>query len=490
MSIRRGANDRLICIAATLTAAALFIIFGLSPSHAERVAAPVSADCDLGPGKQVGGQLYLIHSCATDRELLNLAKLAMHASDGALRAQETKLAKLRTILDLRQTVLEQLLLIAGQQDVAPEKLAERLVEMSAAHKVLTGEWLAAPAAAEPELEALIKDAREAASTGRYDDVQTFLTKVSVAAETAAQGAPENSAKSFALAAWARAGLGQIALIRAEYREAAIYFEAALRLLADGDAERRDRYGEARAQALYLQGRDRDDTDALREAVEAYRALPAKSAQARRNLGNALLRLGTRTGELAPLQDALTVFRKMLEDFQPAEQSVDWVHAQQDIGATLFRLGLAEKSTTRLEEAVTAFRESLKDDTRTRAPLEWAAAQSSLGTALWTLGGRETGSDRFEATVAAYRQGLMLISRDHTPLDWAARQNNLGAALVSLAERKSSLRSLQDAVAAFRNSLEAYQDESASYYIAGVRDNLDRAERMLKQFRATGKMPAN
>lgn len=61
-----------------------------------------------------------------------------------------------------------------------------------------------------------------------------------------------------------------------------------------------------------------------------------------------------------------------------------------------------------------------------------------------------------------------------------------AALMALSERKSLLINLQEAVAAFRSSLEAYQDDSATYYISGVKDNLDRAERVLKQF--TRKMP--
>jgi tetratricopeptide (TPR) repeat protein len=465
--------------------------------HAERVVAQVSSTCRLGPGNLEGGPLYLIHSCLTDRDLAKLATLAMHVPNGAFRNEEARLSKLRTILDQPQPVLEQFFLIAGQQDVAAEKLAEKLVEMSDAHKVLVGEWLAPSVSAQPDLGAMIKDAREAARAGRLEDAQALLTKASVTAETEAQNAPAMSAKNFALAASARAGLGQIALIRSEYREAAIYFEAALRLLADSDAARQYAYSEARAHALYRQGKDKDDVAALRDAIERYRALlnaaprsgaPARSASLQLNLGNALLRLGARTGETQPLQEALIVFRNALEEFQRARQPLDWARAQQELGATLLRLGLAETGTARLEEAVAAFRESLKEYTRTRAPLEWATTQGSLGTALWSLGGRETGSARFEAAVAAYREGLKQISRDHTPLDWAARQNNLGAALVSLSERKKSLKSLQEAVAAFRNSLEAYQDESATYYIGGVKDNLERAEGMLKEFRLTGKMP--
>lgn len=484
---------------AALIAAASVMILGLAPFGAERAAAPASADCRLVPGKPEGGPLYLIHSCIADRDLLELARVAMQAPGGAARMEAAQLANLSTILGQPPAVIEQFLLIAGQQDVGAEKLADKLVEMSGAHKVLIGEWLADPVAAQPELATLIKDARRAAESGRYEDAHALLTKASVVAETAALGTPAVSAESLGLAAAARAGLGQIALIRSQYPEAAIYFEAALRLVADGNAERRNAYGSARAQALYRQGRDGDDTGALMQAIEAYRGLlnagaadgaAAASAQLRRNLGHALLRLGTRTGALEPLQEALIVFRQTLEDFPRTRQPLDWARAQQDLGATLFRLGLAENSTTRLEEAVTAFLESLKEYTRASAPLEWAAVQSGLGTALWSLGSRGTGHDRFEAAVAAYREGLKQISREHMPLDWAARQNNLGVALVSLAERKTSRRSLQDAVTAFRNSLETYQDESATYYIGGVKANLDGAERLLKQFRAKGKMPAS
>ncbi len=483
--------------AALAIGALIVLLSGAMPSHAERVAPP-SAECRLNPKDAEAGPLYLVHVCATDQDLLKLAGLAVHAADGGFRAEEARFSKLRTILDVSPEVLEQLFAIAGQQDIAAEKLAEKLVEMTQAHKALIGTWLAAPDASQPEIAALIKGAREAAQAGRYEEAKAILTKASVAAETKAQSTPADAPKLFSLAATARAGLGQIALIRSDDHEASIYFEAALRLLPETDTEARYRNGEALAHALYLQGRDKDDTNALIEAIDRYRALlaanaggatPAGTAQLRHNLGDALLRLGSRNGEVERLKDAAAMFRGTIEAFPRARYPLDWARAQQDLGAALFRLGLAVNSTARLEEAVTAFRESLKERTRTHAPLEWAVLQSSIGTALWSLGAREEGAERFEAAVAAYREGLKPISRDHTPLDWAARQNNLGAALISLAERKSSVRDLQDAVTAFHNSLEAYQDESATYYISGVRDNLDRAETLFKRFRATGKMPA-
>jgi tetratricopeptide (TPR) repeat protein len=418
----------------------------------------------------------------------------MQGSSAAFGKDEPKLAKLQTILNLPRPVIERLLQIAGQQEVAGEKLAENLTDMAEAHQILIGEWLTAPAGTPPALEAFMKEARLAAEAGEYENAQAVLTKATVAAEAEAQRTPGDAANGLAIAASARAGLGRIALIRSEYRVATLYFAAAARLLADSEAERRVRYAEAEARALYLQGLERDDTGALGEAAERYRALlnggaAARSTQIRRDLGRTLLRLGTRLGETALLQEALSLFRGMLEDVKRSQRPMEWARTQQDLGATLFRLGLAEKSTALLEESVKAFRDSLTELTRNRAPLEWAALQGSLGTALWSLGARETGPARFEEAVAAFREGLKRISRDFTPLDWATRQNNLGAALVSLAERRSSAKSLQDAIAAFRLSLETYQDESATYYIDGVKDNLDRAERMLKEYRTTGKMPA-
>ncbi len=58
----------------------------------------------------------------------------MHVPNGAFRNEEARLSKLRTILDQPQPVLEHFFLIAGQQDVAAEKLAEKLVEMSDAQR--------------------------------------------------------------------------------------------------------------------------------------------------------------------------------------------------------------------------------------------------------------------------------------------------------------------------------------------------------------------
>jgi tetratricopeptide (TPR) repeat protein len=146
--------------------------------------------------------------------------------------------------------------------------------------------------------------------------------------------------------------GDIALTRLRYSEAPQHFANAAAALPPENTheEKRIGYLAREADALYRQGDEFGDNDALRAAIERQKHL-----------------IGLNPRERVPLR---------------------WAMAQNNLGLALERLGEREGGAARLEEAVAAFREALKEQTRERVPLQWAATQNNLERALKLLDERK------------------------------------------------------------------------------------------------------
>ena len=93
------------------------------------------------------------------------------------------------------------------------------------------------------------------------------------------------------------------------------------------------YLQKEASALYQQGDELGDNDALFSAIERYQRL---------------VHLMPR--ERMPLQ---------------------WASAQNDLGNALLSLGQRESGVARLDQAIAAYFDALKEWTEDRAPLDWA-----------------------------------------------------------------------------------------------------------------------
>ena len=328
----------------------------------------------------------------------------------------------------------------------------------------------------------------------------------------------------------------IALTQLRYREAAEHFAAAARWVPPGDEDQALVYLEQEADALYRQGEEFGDNDALVDAIGRYRALldrrtrervPLQWAKTQSNLGLALRTLGERetgtqrlqeaveahraalqeqTRERVPLQwaktqnklglalrtlgeretstqslqEAVNAFRAALQERTRERVPLDWAMTQSNLGNALRALGERESGTARLQEAVEAFRAALQERARERVPLQWAMTQSHLGLALRTLGERETGTQRLQEAVNAFRAALQEQTRERVPLRWATTQNKLGAVLTTLGQRESGTARLQEAVAAHEGALDVFAAAQAAYYVSGARENLERAQVMLAQ----------
>jgi tetratricopeptide (TPR) repeat protein len=226
---------------------------------------------------------------------------------------------------------------------------------------------------------------------------------------------------------------------------------------------------------------------LEEAVQVYRAvlqeytrerMPLDWAMTQNNLGTALMRLGERESGMARLEEAVQVYRAVLQEYTRERVPLDWAMTQNNLGIALMRLGERESGTAHLEEAVQVYRAALQERTRERVPLDWAMTQTNLGVALMCLRERESGTARLEEAVQAYRAALQEYTRERVPLDWAMTQNNLGVALMRLGERESGTARLEEAVQVYRAALQEYTRERVPLDWAMTQTNLGIALRIL------------
>ena len=309
--------------------------------------------------------------------------------------------------------------IIGEAQVPAEQQPARLVEIAAQYWQSRAQMAALPGDA-PDVARLRDAARSALDAGWLQQADDLLVQVEAAQDAALdrqQREIERQQTERAATVAQRAG---IALTRLRYREAAQHFAVAARRVPSGDEDQALAYLDREAEALYRQGEEFGDNDALIDAMARYRAL-----------------LDRRIRERVPL---------------------DWAAAQNNLGVALSAMGQRESGTARLEEAVAAIRAALQERTRERVPLDWAMTQTNLGAALSMLGERESGTARLEEAVTAHRQAPLEYTRERVPLQWATILNNLGNALVKLGERESGIARLEEAVAAYREALQEWTRE--------------------------------
>ena len=255
--------------------------------------------------------------------------------------------------------------------------------------------------------------------------------------------------------------GKVARLQLDYRGAAGFYAQAAGTVPATDTTLRWRYTLDAADALYDQGNEFGDNQALHDAIAAYQTtvglaprdlVPLDWAKTQHNLGVALRTLGQRESGTARLHQAVEAFSLALTERSRDRIPLDWAMTQDNLGFALLRLAERESGTARLDQAAEAFRAVLTERTRDRAPLDWAMTLNNLGLVFWRLGERDGVTTRLDQAVDAYRAALLERTRDRVPLDWAATQNNLGNALATLGAGESGTARLDQAVDAYRAAL--------------------------------------
>ena len=388
--------------------------------------------------------------------------------------QKENIALLKEKLDLNERQVRAALGILGENDIPPERLAAKLVEIAERFQDLQA-TASAQLGDDPKIAAFKIDARKAIEAGELAKADALLADVETEQRRALDRLAVNAAET-------SAQRGDIALTRLRYAEAAKHFANAAAVFPPKSAheDKRIDYLQKEANALYQQGDEFGDNGALLSAIERRKRLveltprerePLDWANAQNNLGLALQTFGERETGTAKLEEAAAAFREALKEWTRERVPDPWASAQNNLGIALQTLGGRETGTAKLEEGTAAFREALKEWTRERKPHLWAATQSNLGNALLDLGGRESGTAKLEEAVAAFHEVLEIVTRERVPLEWARTQANLGLALVALGERESRTAKLEEGAAALREALKEQTRERVPLEWAKNHNNL-------------------
>jgi hypothetical protein len=189
-----------------------------------------------------------------------LAALVRQAADFS-ETQKKVIAKLEGELDLNQRQIRAALGILGENDIPPERLAAKLVEIAERFKDLQSTASAQPGD-DPKIAALKTDAQKAIEAGELAKADALLADVETEQRRALDRLAVNAAET-------SAQRGEIALTRLRYAEAATHFANAAAVFPPNSAheEKRIGYLTQEASALYLQGSEFGDNAALRSAIE-------------------------------------------------------------------------------------------------------------------------------------------------------------------------------------------------------------------------------
>ena len=205
--------------------------------------------------------------------------------------QRENIALLKEKLDLNLGQVRAALAILGENDIPPERLAAKLVEIAERFKDLQA-TASAQLGDDPKIAALKADAQKAIEVGELARADALLAD----AETEQRRALDRLAVN---AAETSARRGEIALTRLRYREAAAHFANAATVFPPNSPYegKRTSYLQKEANALYQQGYELGDNGALLSAIERRKRLleliprerePLQWARTQNNLGRALL----------------------------------------------------------------------------------------------------------------------------------------------------------------------------------------------------------
>jgi tetratricopeptide (TPR) repeat protein len=486
--------------------AALVISFATVVFQVEFASADSKIDagqCSVAVAGSAVGNSITCNFGLTPGQLRQLTEAAVR---GATDAQQEHVDKVSRTLGLTESAAKNLLKIVGDDANVPEdKLAEALTKAAEDYRRLQTQ-VAALNPGNQSAKALVDQAKSEIESGDFEQAHKLLREATQAQIAAAQEARRIRERAQAAedtqwlgAASSTAAEGDVALTERKFDQAAGLFGQAAGYVSSDHKKERGDYLLRQADALYREGGERGDNNALREAIEVCRSAlaqyprseaPIPWANAETDLGNVLQTLGQRESGTARLGDAVSAYRAALEELPRERFPIAWATTQNNLGAALLALGERESGTAQLEEAVNAYRSALEELTRQRVPLEWAETQNNLGNALQALGMRETGTERLKEAVAAHQAALEERTRERVPLDWAATENDLGAAIEALGDREGGTARLEEAVAVYRAALEVSTPDAAPYLHDLAQSNLDRCLSLLSSRRTGLHVQAN
>ena len=224
----------------------------------------VEATCSAATGGDITGSTVSIVCGVPPGQLEALVRDRTKPLEDLAQSQKDLLGHLRDQLDLNQAQLQAALKAAGEAEVPPGQLADRLVEIAARYRELLHQ-VEAGTGDGPEAARLRAAARDALGRGDLESADSLLGQLNDVRDADV----ERAALEAAAVAARRAG---VALTRLRYLEAAGDFTAAAERVPPGHDGQRLAYLDDAADALYRQGVEQGDNQALVLAAERYRDL--------------------------------------------------------------------------------------------------------------------------------------------------------------------------------------------------------------------------
>ena len=340
-------------------------------------------------------------------------------------------------LGITQVALDQFFHDMGRKNIPPEALDHELRDIAKNYLDLKTK-IAALLSEDPEVTALIQQARQAVEAVNFPLAERLFNEASQRDEQAAQHLQQVATTRLTSAAASQAANGDLQQVQLNFVKAQAYYRKALQLLPSSDREHRGQYLNSLGNSLLEAGvrtKGADIQKFLHEAVVAYREaltvrtkeqLPQDWAMIQNNLGVVLGAQSTRTGGEAGARlfdEAVTAYHEALTVYTKEQLPQDWARTQNNLGATLSdqstRTG-GEAGTQLLDEAVTVYREALTVYTKEQLPQQWASTQYNLGNVLQNQGtrmGGEAGKELIRQAISAYELALQINTKEALSVQW-------------------------------------------------------------------------
>src|SRR5262249_1075020 len=230
--------------------AALGMCFFFS-SNTTAVAQEVKADTG---GIAIGGSVSssTINIGLPQERVDELVRDARHSLEELTTQQRENIALLKEKLDLNERQVRAALGILDENDIPPERLTAKLVEIAESFKALKVTTSAQPGD-DPKIAAVKTDVQKAIDGGELAEAEALLANAKRERRRADDGFIVNEAETYAKR-------GEIALTRLRYGEAATHFANAAAVFPPNSVyeDKRISYLKKEASALYQQGYERGD----------------------------------------------------------------------------------------------------------------------------------------------------------------------------------------------------------------------------------------
>jgi hypothetical protein len=167
-----------------------------------------------------------------------------------------------------------------------------------------------------------------------------------------------------------------------------------------------------------------------------------AAAALNSLASCHFRLAERFSGDQHLNSALHAYDTAVKKINKAKEPERWAVSQAGLGAALIQLGERQKDAAPLEQAVTALRAALKVVQQTKS-VNLKFGWNNLGNALQALGELTEDADKLREAEGALTSAVALANKED-PIEWEAAQNNVALAQRWLGAVTNDVAKLQEA----------------------------------------------